>query len=188
VPVVVTTARSENFGASLSATGTVVSRNDARIPGKLAAHSRGLPNRARGHCAAIRWRASTWRLALTLRDNEAVVKRLEAQLTLLATQRARLQSLGSVVSQSQLEEAQSRERMAERAWFLRAWRAIARLDLNRDGARAVRGNRRRAPATVRRICGPNTAAAARERSRTRNRRTRAARQRGYRVGAPLPGA
>ena len=31
VPVVVTTARSENFAASLTATGTVVSRNDARI-------------------------------------------------------------------------------------------------------------------------------------------------------------
>ena len=33
VPVVVTTARSENVGASLAATGTVVSRNDARISG-----------------------------------------------------------------------------------------------------------------------------------------------------------
>ena len=35
VPVVVTTARAENVGASLSATGTVVSRNDARISGEV---------------------------------------------------------------------------------------------------------------------------------------------------------
>ena len=34
VPVVVTTARSEKVGASLQATGTVVSRNDARISGE----------------------------------------------------------------------------------------------------------------------------------------------------------
>ena len=36
VPVVVTTARSENVGASLAATGTVVSRNDARISTEVA--------------------------------------------------------------------------------------------------------------------------------------------------------
>ena len=46
VPVVVTTARSENVGASLAATGTVVSRNDARISSRSRRHAR-LDRRAR---------------------------------------------------------------------------------------------------------------------------------------------
>ena len=72
------------------------------------------------------------RLALTLRDNDAALKRLEAQLSLLATQRARLQTLGNVVSQSQLDEALSRERMAEQdVEQARVARDRARLDLNR---------------------------------------------------------
>ena len=77
------------------------------------------------------------RLALTLRDNDAVLKRLEAQLSLLATQRARLQSLGNVVSQSQLDEALSRERMAEQdVEQARVARDRARLDVNRASVRA----------------------------------------------------
>ena len=35
VPVVVTTAKSENVATSISATGTVVSRNDARISSEV---------------------------------------------------------------------------------------------------------------------------------------------------------
>ncbi|HEY6125642.1 MAG TPA: hypothetical protein VIV63_13405, partial [Steroidobacteraceae bacterium] len=99
VPVVVTTVRSENFGASLTATGTVVSRNDARISGEVGGTLSWIaePGIAvkRGDVIA---RIAPERLALTLRDNEAVVKRLEAQLSLLATQRTRLQTLGNVVS------------------------------------------------------------------------------------------
>jgi len=138
VPVVVTTARSENFGASLSATGTVVSRNDARISGEVGGTLAWIAEPGarvmRGDTLA---RIDSERLALTLRDNEAVVKRLEAQLMLLATQRARLQSLGNVVSQSQLEEAQSRERMAEQdVEQARVARDRARLDLNRATVRA----------------------------------------------------
>ena len=56
---------------------------------------------------------------------------------LLATQRARLQTLGNVVSQSQLEEALSRERMAEQdVEQARVARDRARLDLNRATVRA----------------------------------------------------
>jgi RND family efflux transporter MFP subunit len=66
-----------------------------------------------------------------------VLKRLEAQLSLLATQRARLQTLGNVVSQSQLDEALSRERMAEQdVEQARVARDRARLDLNRAAVRA----------------------------------------------------
>jgi multidrug efflux pump subunit AcrA (membrane-fusion protein) len=106
VPVVVTTARAENFGASLTATGTVVSRNDARISGEVGGTLAWIAepgvNVKRGDTIA---RIDGERLALTLRDNEAALKRLDAQLQLLATQRERLQTLGNVVSQSQLDEA-----------------------------------------------------------------------------------
>jgi RND family efflux transporter MFP subunit len=139
VPVVVTTARMESFAASLSATGTVISRNDARISGEvggtLAWIAEPGANVKRGQPVA---RIDTERLALALRDNEAAVKRLEAQLQLLSTQRTRLQTLGSnVVSQSQLDEALSRERMAEQdVEQARVARDRARLDLTRATVRA----------------------------------------------------
>ena len=139
VPVVVTTAKSEKLGASLQATGTVVSRNDARISGEvggtLAWIAEPGANVKRGDLIA---RIDGERLALELRDNEAAVKRLEAQLQLLHTQSQRLQTLGNdVVSQSQLDEAQSRERMAEQeVEQARVARDRARLDLNRASVRA----------------------------------------------------
>ena len=133
-------------------------------PAKSAARSPGSPSPAsavkRGATIA---RIDPERLALTLRDNDAALKRLEAQLSLLATQRARLQTLGNVVSQSQLDEALSRERMAEQdVEQARVARDRARLDVNRAvGARAVR--RRSSPSgcsspanswrAVRRCCG-----------------------------------
>jgi RND family efflux transporter MFP subunit len=139
VPVVVATARSESVGASLAATGTVVSRNDARISGEVEGTLAWIAEPGtvvrRGETIA---RLDPERLTLALRDNEAAVKRLEAQLQLLATQRQRLQTLGqSVVSQSQLDEAQSRERMAEQDLEqARVARDRARLDLNRAAVRA----------------------------------------------------
>ena len=138
VPVVVTTARAENFGASLTATGTVVSRNDARISGEVGGTLAWIAepgvNVKRGDTIA---RIDGERLALTLRDNEAALKRLDAQLQLLATQRERLQTLGNVVSQSQLDEALSRERMAEQdVEQARVARDRARLDLSRATVRA----------------------------------------------------
>ena len=138
VPVVVTTARSEKVGASLMATGTVVSRNDARISGEVSGTLAWIAepgaNVKRGDVIA---RLDGERLTLALRDNEAAVKRLDAQLHLLSTQRARLQTLGNVVSQSQLDEALSRERMAEQDLEqARVARDRARLDLNRATVRA----------------------------------------------------
>src|SRR6185295_15837601 len=138
VPVVVTTARSENVGASLAATGTVVSRSDARISAEVAGTLAWIaePGSSVKRGATIA-RIDPERLALTLRDNNAALKRFEAQLSLLATQRARLQTLGNVVSQSQLEEALSRERMAEQdVEQARVARDRARLDVNRASVRA----------------------------------------------------
>ncbi len=138
VPVVVTTARSENFAASLTATGTVVSRNDARISSEVAGTLAWIAEPGsqvrRGDTVA---RLDGERLSLALRDNEAAVKRLDAQLQLLTTQRTRLQTLGNVVSQSQLDEAVSRERMAEQdVEQARVARDRARLDLDRATVRA----------------------------------------------------
>ena len=140
VPVVVTTARSENFGASISATGTVVSRNDARISSEVGGTLAWIAEPGtvvrRGDAIA---RLDTARLSLELRDNEAALKRLDAQLSLLATQRARLESLAgqSMVSQTQLDEAQSREQMAQQdVEQARVARDRAKLDLDRARVRA----------------------------------------------------
>jgi len=138
VPVVVTTARSEKLGATLAATGTVVSRNDARISGEVAGTLAWIAEPGtvvkRGDTLA---RIDPERLELTLRDNEAALRRLEAQLALLTTQRTRLQTLGNVVSQSQFDEAQSRERMAEQdVEQARVARDRARLDVARAAVRA----------------------------------------------------
>lgn len=139
VPVVVTEARMETFAASLTATGTVVSRNDARISGEVGGTLAWIAEPGasvkRGTTIA---RIDGERLSLALRDNEAALKRLEAQLQLLSTQRVRLQTLGSnVVSQSQLDEALSRERMAEQdVEQARVARDRARLDLSRASVRA----------------------------------------------------
>jgi RND family efflux transporter MFP subunit len=139
VPVVVTTAKSENVATSISATGTVVSRNDARISSEVGGTLAWIAEPGtvvrRGETIA---RLDGARLTLALRDNAAAVKRLEAQLQLLATQRTRLQTLGeSVVSQSQLDEAVSREQMAEQeVEQARVARDRARLDLDRATVRA----------------------------------------------------
>ncbi|HEX6638803.1 MAG TPA: efflux RND transporter periplasmic adaptor subunit [Steroidobacteraceae bacterium] len=139
VPVVVTTARAEKVGATLQATGTVVSRNDARISGEVGGTLAWIAEPGatvrRGEAIA---RIDGERHALALRDNEAAVKRLEAQLQLLHTQSTRLQTLGNnVVSQSQLDEALSRERMAEQdVEQARVARDRARLDLDRATVRA----------------------------------------------------
>lgn len=139
VPVVVTEARVENFAASLSATGTVVSRNDARISGEVGGTLAWIaePGSTVKRGAPVA-RIDGERLQLAVRDNEAAVRRLEAQLQLLATQRNRLQTLGSnVVSQSQLDEALSRERMAEQdVEQAKVARDRARLDLQRATVRA----------------------------------------------------
>ncbi len=139
VPVVVATAKSENVAASIAATGTVVSRNDARISSEVGGTLAWIAEPGtvvrRGETVA---RLDGARLSLALRDNEAAVKRLEAQLQLLTTQRTRLQTLGeSVVSQSQLDEAVSREQMAEQeVEQARVARDRARLDLDRATVRA----------------------------------------------------
>ena len=72
VPVVVTTARAENIAASIAATGTVVSRNDARISSEVGATLAWIAEPGsvvrRGDTIA---RLDVARLSLDLRDNQA---------------------------------------------------------------------------------------------------------------------
>ena len=122
-------ARAENFAASLSATGTVVSRNDARISSEVGGTLAWIAEPGtvvrRGDSIA---RLDPERLSLALRDNEAALKRLDAQLALLATQRARLDTSPGRASS---RRASSKRPCRASAWpsrtsSRRAWRAIGR--------------------------------------------------------------
>jgi RND family efflux transporter MFP subunit len=139
-PVVVARAKQQSFAPSLTATGTIASRNDARLATEVSGTLEWIaePGRSlrKGDVVA---RLNDERLKLAVRDNEAAVKRLEANLRLLAAQSERLESLASqnVVSRNQLEEATSRRAMAEQELEqARVARDRALLDLQRATVRA----------------------------------------------------
>jgi RND family efflux transporter MFP subunit len=142
-PVVVVEARNQSFAASVTATGTVASRNDARLSSEVSGTLDWIaePGRSvrKGDVVA---RLNEERLELVVRDNEAAVKRLEANLQLLAAQSERLQSLAlqNVVSRNQLDEAVSRRAMAEQELEqARVARDRAMLDLRHATIRAPFG-------------------------------------------------
>jgi RND family efflux transporter MFP subunit len=139
-PVAVATARSQTLAQSLNATGTVASRNDARLATEVAGRLEWVaePGRAlkKGEVVA---RIDDARLALALRDNEAAVRRLEANVALLASQAERLEPLlaSNVVSRNQYDEAASRLQMAEQELeSAKVARDRTRLDLERATVRA----------------------------------------------------
>jgi RND family efflux transporter MFP subunit len=139
-PVVVVSAKQQSFAASVTATGTVASRNDARLSADVNGTLDWVaePGRAVKQGDVIA-RLNEERLKLVLRDNEAAVKRLEANLQLLAAQSDRLQSLAAqnVVSRNQLDEAVSRKAMAEQELEQsRVARDRALLDLRHATVRA----------------------------------------------------
>jgi RND family efflux transporter MFP subunit len=142
-PVVVARAKQQTFAPSLTATGTVASRNDARLATEVNGTLEWIaePGRSvrKGEVVA---RLNDERLELALRDNEASVKRLEANLSLLTAQSERLQSLApqNIVSRNQLDEATSRRAMAEQELEqARVARDRALLDLQRASVRAPFG-------------------------------------------------
>ena len=139
-PVVVAQARQQSFAPTLTATGTIASRNDARLSTEVSGTLRCIaePGRAvrKGDVIAT---IDDERLKLAVRDNEAAVKRLEANLVLLTAQSDRLQSLApqNIVSRNQLDEATSRRSMAEQELEqARVARDRALLDLRRASVRA----------------------------------------------------
>jgi RND family efflux transporter MFP subunit len=139
-PVIVAQAQQQSMATTITATGTVASRNDARlateVEGRLEWMAEPGTRVKKGQSVA---RLDDERLKLALRDNAAAVKRLEANADLLKTQSERLASLApeNIVSRNQLDEASSRLAMAEQELEqARVARDRALLDLQRASVRA----------------------------------------------------
>jgi RND family efflux transporter MFP subunit len=128
-PVTVAPVVNGSLAAMVTATGTVVSRNDARlaaeVTGRLDWVAEPGAKVAKGAALA---RVDGRALALQLRENDAQTARLAANAELLDTQLARLNALpAGIASKSQIDEAAARL-------------AMARHEL--DEARATRDNTR----------------------------------------------
>ena len=114
-PVTIARVTVGNLGATITATGTVVSRNDARlaaeVTGRLDWVAEPGTRVAKGAPLA---RVDSRTLELQLREDEAQLARLGANVDLLNTQLARLNALPSgIASQSQIDEASARHAMAK---------------------------------------------------------------------------
>ena len=113
-PVKVGKASRQSIATMMTATGTVVSRNDARIaaetPGRLTWVAEPGTEVERGGVLA---RIDDAALKLRLRDNDATIARLEAREKYLDSQVARFERLleQKIASQSQLDEAISQRDM-----------------------------------------------------------------------------
>jgi RND family efflux transporter MFP subunit len=103
-----------NVASTFAATGTVVSRNDARLAAEVAGRLDWVAEPgariARGAPVA---RVDARALELQLRENDAQISRLTANADLLDTQLSRLTALpAGIASQSQIDEASARLAMA----------------------------------------------------------------------------
>jgi RND family efflux transporter MFP subunit len=113
-PVLIARASIGSVDSTLTATGTVVSRNDARlaaeVSGSLTWVAEPGTHVTKGAPLA---RIDTSTLKLQLREDEAQVRRLAANVELLETQLQRLNTLGAgIASRSQIDEAAARHSMA----------------------------------------------------------------------------
>src|SRR5262245_4499405 len=107
-PVKIGAAARQSIATTMTATGTVVSRNDARIaaetPGRLTWVAEPGTYVERGGVLA---RVDDAALKLKLRDNDATIARLEAREKYLQSQVERFERLlaQKIASQSQIDEA-----------------------------------------------------------------------------------
>lgn len=113
-PVTVASVTTGSLTSTVTATGTVVSRNNARlaaeVTGRLDWVAEPGAKVAKGRQLA---RVDTRSLELTLRQNDAQVAQLTANAELLDTQLARLTALpNGIASKSQIDEAAARLAMA----------------------------------------------------------------------------
>ena len=113
-PVAVAPVTKGSVDTTVSATGTVVSRNDARlaaeVTGRLDWVAEPGTKAAKGAPLA---RVDARALELQLKENDAQISRLSANADLLGTQLARLDALpDGIASKSQIEEAAARLAMA----------------------------------------------------------------------------
>ena len=141
-PVAVAPVVRGNVAATFPATGTVVSRNDARLAAEVAGRLDWVAEPgARIAKGAPVARVDARALELRLREDDAQISRLTANAELLETQLSRLTALPQgIASQSQIDEASARL-------------AMARHEL--DQARATRDSTRHAIARAT-IRGPFT--------------------------------
>ena len=113
-PVTVAAVVPGNVAATFAATGTVVSRNDARLAAEVAGRLDWVAEPgARIAKGAPVARVDARALELQLRENDAQISRLTANADLLNTQLSRLTALPKgIASQSQIDEASARLAMA----------------------------------------------------------------------------
>lgn len=114
-PVTVARVTEGSLNATVTATGTIVSRNDARLAAEVTGRLNWVAEPgtrvAKGAPLA---RVDTRTLELQLREDEAQLARLGANVDLLDTQLARLNALPpGIASQSQIDEAAARHAMAQ---------------------------------------------------------------------------
>ena len=113
-PVTVAPVTEGKIAATVSATGTVVSRNDARLAAEVAGRLDWVAEPgARIAKGAPLARVDARALELQLREDDAQISRLAANAELLDTQLARLNALpDGIASKSQIDEAAARLAMA----------------------------------------------------------------------------
>jgi RND family efflux transporter MFP subunit len=113
-PVTVAPVVKGSVAATVSATGTVVSRNDARLAAEVAGRLDWVAEPgARIAKGAPLARVDARALELQLKENDAEISRLAANAELLDTQLARLNALpDGIASRSQVDEAAARLAMA----------------------------------------------------------------------------
>jgi RND family efflux transporter MFP subunit len=113
-PVTVAPVTKGSLAATVAATGTVVSRNDARLAAEIAGRLDWVAEPgARVLKGAPLARVDARALELQLRENDAQIARLAANAELLGTQLARLNALpDGIASKSQIDEAAARLSMA----------------------------------------------------------------------------
>jgi RND family efflux transporter MFP subunit len=113
-PVTVAPVVKGTVATTVSATGTVVSRNDARLAAEVAGRLDWVaePGAKVAKGAALA-RVDARSLELQTREDDAQISRLEANAALLETQLARLTALpDGIASKSQIDEASARLAMA----------------------------------------------------------------------------
>jgi RND family efflux transporter MFP subunit len=113
-PVTVAPVVKGSAAATVSATGTVVSRNDARLAAEVTGRLDWVAEPgARVAKGAPLARVDARALELQLKENDALISRLGANAELLQTQLARLEALPEgIASKSQIDEAAARLAMA----------------------------------------------------------------------------
>ena len=114
-PVTVARVTEGNLNATITTTGTVVSRNDARLAAEVTGRLDWVaePGTRVANDAPLA-RVDARMLELQLREDEAQLARLGANVDLLDSQLARLNALPpGIASQSQIDEATARHAMAK---------------------------------------------------------------------------